>query len=196
MHSRFIISPTVSPIHVWHVVRYKKFPQKLTRTNKRIMQRQITIEKRRLNEAPKEAPKEETNESLDPIEEATPKLKITKFERRATEDAKSICSSNKETYSGIILICTIYISLNCSTSPLTLSVFFKPKKMEENQVEVKKKQPTTDEDRIYKGITTEPSKGSRPQNVIFEKPTMEITKTFNVKSTRGTTQEVHQWEIA
>ena len=43
----------------------KKFPQKLTRTKKkRIMKRQRAQNKRRLNEAPKEALKEKTKESV------------------------------------------------------------------------------------------------------------------------------------
>ena len=37
---RFIVPPTISPIKEWHVVQHKKFPQKLTRTQKRRMQRQ------------------------------------------------------------------------------------------------------------------------------------------------------------
>ena len=78
---------------------------------------------------------------------------------------------------GIILIGTIPISLNCSTSSLTLPAFFKSKEMEKSLVEVKEKQFTVDEGRIYKGVTIEPSKGSRPYNVIIEKPTIEMTKT-------------------
>ena len=85
-----------------------------------------------------------------------------KFGRRAIEDAKSICYSNKEIDSGIILIGTIPISLNCSTSSLTFPVFFKSKEMEKILVEVKEKQPAVDEGRMYKGVTIEPSKGSMP----------------------------------
>ena len=116
--SMFIISPIVSSVQGWHVVRYKKFP-KLTRTQKRRMQRQRAMDKRCLNETSKEAPKEETNKSLDPMEKATPNLKQTKFGRRATEDAKSIYSSDNKTYSRIIHLGTILISLNCSISSLT-----------------------------------------------------------------------------
>ena len=61
--------------------------------------------------------------------------------------------------------------------------------MEENLVEVKQKQPTPDEGCIYKGIAIEPSKESRPQKVILEKPTMEITKTHSMLNLRG---EPHQ----
>ena len=75
---------------------------------------------------------------------------------------KSICSSDKEIYSRIILIGIIPISLNCSTTFLTLISFFKSKEMEKSLIKVKEKQPTVDEGRIYKGITIEPFKGSMP----------------------------------
>ena len=83
------------------------------------------MEKRKLNEVPKQAPEKKTNESEKLKEEAMPSPEKTKFGRRAIEDAKSICNSDKETDSGIILIGTIPISLNCSTSSLTLLVFFR-----------------------------------------------------------------------
>ena len=70
-----------------------------------------------------------------------PSLEKTKSRRKPIEDAKSICSLDKETYSGIILIGTILIFLNCSTSSLTLLAFLKSKKMEKSLVEVKEKQP-------------------------------------------------------
>ena len=72
--------------------------------------------------------------------------------------------------------------LNCSTSSLTLSTFFKLKEMEESLVEVKHKQPTTDEGCIYKGVIIEHSKESKPQKVIFEKPTVEMTKTHSMSN--------------
>ena len=135
------------------------------------------MEKRQLNELPKEAPEKKTKELKKLKEEAMPSLEKTKFGKRAIEDAKSICNLDKETDSGIILIGTIPISLNCSTGSLTLPAFFKSKEMKKSLVEVKEKQPTVDEGCMYKGVTTKPSKGSRPQNVILEKPTMEMTKT-------------------
>ena len=76
-----------------------------------------------------------------------------------------------------ILIGKIPISLNFSTSSLTLLAFFKSKEMEESLVVGKQKQPTVDEGCIYKGITIQPSKGNKSQKVIFEKPTIEMTKT-------------------
>ena len=94
-----------------------------------------------------------------------------------------------ETDSGIILIGTIPISLNCYTSSLTLPLFFKSKEIERSVVEVKEKQPTVDEGRMYKGVTIEPSKGSMPQNVILEKPTVEITTTHSISNLQ---REPHQ----
>ena len=85
------------------------------------------MEKIQLNEVPKEALEKKTKESNKFKEEPMPSVEKTKFERRAIENAKSICNSDKETYSGIILKCTIHISLNCSTSSLTLPAFFKSK---------------------------------------------------------------------
>ena len=37
MTSRFIISPTISSVPEWHMLHHKKFPQKLTKTQKIIM---------------------------------------------------------------------------------------------------------------------------------------------------------------
>ena len=90
---------------------------------------------------------------------------------------------------GTILIDTNPFSLNYSTSLLTLPAFFKLKEMEESLVEVKQKQPTVDEGCIYKGITIEPSKESKPQKVILEKPTVEMTKTHLMSNLQG---ESHQ----
>ena len=95
------------------------------------------MEKRQLNEVPKEAPEKKIKESEKLKEEAMPSLEKTKFGRKAIEDAKSICNLDKEIDSGIILIGTIPISLNCSTSSLTLPAFFKSKEMEKSLVEVK-----------------------------------------------------------
>ena len=105
-----------------------------------------------------------------------PSLEKTKSGGKATEHVESICSSNKETDLGTILICTKPFSLNYSTSSLTFPAFFKLKEMEEILVEVKHKQSTVDEGCIYKGITIELSKESRPQKVILEKLSMEMTR--------------------
>ena len=123
-----------------------------------------------------------------------PGLEKTKSKGKAIENVESICSSNDETYLGTILIGTNPLSLNYSISFLTLPTLFKLKEIEESLVKVKQKQPTTDEGYIYKGIIIEPSKESRRQKVILEKPTIE-KNTFNIESTRGFAPEVHQWEI-
>ena len=74
------------------MVQYKKFPQKLTKTQKRRMQRQGAMKKRQLNEVPKEAPEKKTKESEKLKEEAMPNLEKTKFGRRSIKDGKSICN--------------------------------------------------------------------------------------------------------
>ena len=79
--------------------------------------------------------------------------------------------------------------MNYSTSSLTLLAFFKSKEMEESLVEVKQKQLTTYEGYIYKGITIEPAKESRPQKVILEKPTVEMIRTHPMSNLQG---ESHQ----
>ena len=72
------------------------------------------MEKKKLNEVPKQTLEKKTKESEKFKEEVMPSPEKTKFGRRAIEDAKSICNLDKETDSGIILIGTIPISLNCS----------------------------------------------------------------------------------
>ena len=120
-------------------------------------------------------------------------LKKTKFRKKAIEDAKSIFNSYKETNSIIIFIGTIHISLNYSTSSLTLLAFFKSKEMKKILVEVKEKQHTVDEGCMYKGITIEPSKGSIPHNVILEKPIVEMAHIqchiYKGSYTRGSSME-------
>ena len=115
-----------------------------------------------------------------------PSLEKTKYGGKAIENVESICSSNEETNLETIMIGTNPISLNYSTSSLTLPAFFKSKKMEENLIEVKHKQHTADESCIYRGISIEPSKESRAQNVILEKPIVEMTKTHSMSSMGNT----------
>ena len=56
---RFVIFPPILPGQKWHVVQHKNFPQKLTRTKKRKMQRLRDMEKRKLpEEMPQGKPKE------------------------------------------------------------------------------------------------------------------------------------------
>ena len=126
-----------------------------------------------------------TKEAENLKEKVMPSIEKTKSGGKATENVDSICCSNEETYLGTILIGTNPFSLNYSTSSLTLLAFFKLKEMEESLVKVKHKQLTVDEDYIYKGITIEPSKESRPQKVILKKPTVEMTKTYSMSNLQG-----------
>ena len=126
-----------------------------------------------------------TKEAENLKEKVMPSLEKTKSGGKVTENVDSIYCSNEETYLGTILIGTYPFSLNYSTSSLTLLAFFKLKEIEENLVKVKHKQPTVDEDCIYKGITIEPSKESRPQKVILKKPTVEMTKTYSMSNLQG-----------
>ena len=87
-----------------------------------------------------------------------PSLEKTKYGGKAIENVKSIYSSNKETDLGTILIGANPISCNYSSSSPTLQTFFKLNEMEERLVEVKQKQPTTNEGCFYKGISIQPSK--------------------------------------
>ena len=43
---KFVVPPPVPPGKKWHVVQHKKFPQKLTKTQKRRMQRLTTNEEK------------------------------------------------------------------------------------------------------------------------------------------------------
>ena len=60
-------------------------------------------------------------------------LEKTKSRRKAIEDDESIYGSNEEmdeeTDLGTIMTGTIHVSLNCSTSSLTLLAFFKSKEI-------------------------------------------------------------------
>ena len=75
-----------------------------------------------------------------------------------------------------ILIGTFPISLKCYTISLTLPYFFKSKEIEESVVEVEKEHFPTEEKHNQRVITIDPFEGSRVQNVILEKPTVEMTR--------------------
>ena len=79
----------------------------------------------------------------------------------------------------------IPISLNCSTVSLTLRTIFKSKKIEEDLVEVEGKHPTTEEDVGHGGVTIESSEECRPQKVILEKPSVEMTRPIKPLYVRG-----------
>ena len=70
-------------------------------------------------------------------EKVMPSVEKKKSGGKVTKNVEFICSSNKETYLGIILTGTNLFSLNYSTSSLTFPIFFKSKEMEENLVKVK-----------------------------------------------------------
>ena len=53
-HVRCIIPLMVSPSQRWHVVEHKKFPQRLSKTEKRRMQRQRAVDRRQLMDVPVE----------------------------------------------------------------------------------------------------------------------------------------------
>ena len=75
-----------------------------------------------------------------------------------------------------ILIGTFPISLKCSTIFLTLPDFFKSKEMEESLVEIEKEHSLIDEKHSWRVITIDPSKGSKVEKVMLEKPTIEMTR--------------------
>ena len=119
------------------MVHHKKFRQKLSKTKKKRKQRQRVVEKRPINETPKE----ETKELKKLKEESMPSLEKIKFGRKAREDAESLCNSDEELYSGTIMICKTPISLNYSTTSLNLLAFCNSREIEESLV--KEKQPIT-----------------------------------------------------
>ena len=49
---RCIIPPKASPSQRWHIVHHKKFPQRLSRTQKRRMQKQRVVDRRQLIDVP------------------------------------------------------------------------------------------------------------------------------------------------
>ena len=75
-----------------------------------------------------------------------------------------------------LLIGEIPISLNYSTVSLTLPTIFKSKKVKEGLVEVEGKHPATEEDEGHSGVTIESSKECRPEKVILENPSVEMTR--------------------
>ena len=106
--------------------------------------------------------------------------KKTKFGRKATEDDESSYRSTeemaKEMDLGTILIGTIPISLNCSTTSLTLSYFFKSKEIEESLVEVKKEQSLVNRKHSRRIITVDFFEGNKAQKVILQKSTVGMTR--------------------
>ena len=126
---RCIIPPKVSPGQRWHVVQHKKFPQRLSRTQKKRMQRQRANDKRQfINVLDKTLLKEAME--LEKVKKGNvPSLEKTKFGRKATEDMESMSNVDEVMDLKALLIGEIPISLNCSTISLTLSTIFKSKKV-------------------------------------------------------------------
>ena len=75
-----------------------------------------------------------------------------------------------------LMIGEIPISLNCFTVSLTMPTIFKSKKIEEDLVEVEGKHPTTEEDVSHGGVTIESYIECKPQKVILETPSVEMTR--------------------
>ena len=166
---------------MWSNIRtfLKSSPKLKRKKKKKGIQRQRAMEKRQL---PGEMLQGKQKKTENIKKKVMHSIEKTKYGGKATENVEFICSLNEETDLGTILIGANIFSLNYSTSSITLSAFFKLKEMEESLVEVKHKQPTTDEGCIYKGIIIEPFKESRPQNVILEKLTVEMTKTHSMSN--------------
>ena len=105
-----------------------------------------------------------------------PSLEKTKFGRKATEDMESVSSAYEVIDSKALLIGEIHISLNCSTVSLTFPTIFKLKKAKEDLVEVEGKHLMIEEDEGHGGVTIESFEKCKPQMVILENPSMEMTR--------------------
>ena len=125
---RCIIPLVVSPSQRWHVVQHKRFPQRLSRTQKRRMQRQRTTDRRQLIDVPMKIQKEDAMELEKVKEGMVLSLENTKFGRKAIEDMESMSSVDEVMDSKALLIGEIPISLNCSNVSLTLPTIIKSKK--------------------------------------------------------------------
>ena len=114
----------------------QKFPQRLSKTQKMMMQRQRTVDKRYFIDVPDKTLLEEPMELEEVKGEMVLSLEKTKFGRKATEDMESMSSADELMDSKALLIGDIPISLNCYTVSLTFPTIFKLKKVEEDLVEV------------------------------------------------------------
>ena len=157
-----IIPPRVSPGQRWHVVLHKKFSQRLSKTQKRRMQRQRAVDKRQLIDVLDKTLLEKAMELEKVKEGMVPSVEKTKFGRKATNDMESMSSVDKVMDLETLLIGEISISLNCSTVPLTLPAIFKLKMPEEDLVEGEWKHPTTKKDVGRGGVTIESFEECRP----------------------------------
>ena len=99
----------------------QKFPQRLSRTQKR----QRAADKRQFIDVPDKTLLEEAMELEKVNKGMVPSLEKTKFERKATEDMESMSYVDEVMDSQALLIGEIPISLNYSTISLTLPTIFK-----------------------------------------------------------------------
>ena len=126
------------------------------------MQRQRAADRRQLIDVPDKTLLKEAMKLEKVKEGMVPSLEKTKFGRKATEDMESMSSVDEVMNLEALLIGEIPISLNCSTVSLTLPTIFQSKKAEE--------------DEGHGGVTIESFEECRPQKVILEKPSMEMTR--------------------
>ena len=110
------------------MVYHKKFPQRLSKTQKRRMQRQRAVDKMRFIDVPNKTLLEGAMELEKVKEGMVPSVEKTTFGRKAIDDMESMSSADEVMDSKALLIGEIPISLNCSTVSLTLPVIFKLKK--------------------------------------------------------------------
>ena len=160
------------------MVQHNKFPQRLSKTFKRRMQRKRVADRRKIIDVPVEIQKEDSMELEKVKEGMVPSLEKTKFGRTVVEDMESMSSVDEVMDSKALLIGEIPISLKFSTVSLTLTTIFKSKKKtEEDLVEVEGTHPTTDEEDVgHDGVTIESSEECKPQKVILEKPYVEMVR--------------------
>ena len=143
------------------------------------MQRQRALDKRQLIDVPDKILLEEAMKLEKVKERMVPSLEKKKFGRKSTENMKSMSNVDEVMDLEALLIDEIPISLNCSTVSLIFPTIFKSKKAEEDIVEVEGKHLATEEDEGHGGVTIESSEECRPQKVILEKPSMEMTRHIN-----------------
>ena len=109
------------------MVQHKKFPfpQRLSRTKKRRMQRKREVDRRHLIDVPVAIQHEDTTELEKLKERMVPSLEKTKFGRKYTEDMESMSSVDEVMDSKASMIGEISISLNFFIVSLTFPTIFK-----------------------------------------------------------------------
>ena len=159
---RCIIRPRVSPGQRWHVVQHKKFPQMLSKTQKRGMQRQRAVDRRQLIDVPDKTLMEGAMKLKKVKEGMIPTLEKIKLGMKATKDMESMGNADEVMDLEALLIGEIPISLTCYTISLTFPTIFKSKKAEEDLVEVEGKHTAIEENEGHSGVTVESSKECKP----------------------------------